>query len=301
MTNPSVVVGSAGQQANRPSDPYLVKIRDLIYQLAGIFQPDNKLYFLEDRIARRLKALNLHTLREYYDCLTLKGDREAELRNLLNEITVGETCFFRNNFQIDALRKVVLPEIVEVKGKLNFRKLRIWSAGCSTGEEPHTLSIVLMEEQMGQLKGWSFEIVATDLNERSVAKCKEGIYGDYAMRNVAPALREKYFQKQGEQFRVRDEVRASINFSRLNLLDDSKMLFMKGMDVIFCANVLIYFDLASKRRVIQHFFNNLLPSGYFFLGHSESLFSVNDQFHLVHFAGATAYSKTPRKPAGVAK
>lgn len=274
-----------------PPEPDLVRVRDLVYQVAGIFHPDNKLRLLHDRCGRRMKELNVPNLREYYECLTVRPMRQAELVALLNEITIGETCFFRNQPQLDALRRIVLPNILQVKSKFPLRKLRIWSAGCSTGEEPYTLRMLQLEEATGQLKDWSVEILATDLNERSLAHAKAGIYGNYSTRNLTPAYRQKYFIPQGDQLQVNASTRANIGFSRLNLSDDARMTFMKSMDVIFCCNVLIYFDLASKRRVIQHFFNNLLPHGYLFLGHSESLYGVSDDFHLVHLPGSTAYMK----------
>jgi chemotaxis protein methyltransferase CheR len=210
---------------------------------------------------------------------------------LLNEITIGETCFFRNQPQLDALRKIVIPNILRAKPSLPLRKLRIWSAGCSTGEEPYTLRMLQLEEAGGPLKDWMVEILATDLNERSLAHAKAAVYGNYSTRNLTPSLRQKYFLPSAEQLQVNPAARADISFSRLNLSDDSRMTFMKGMDIIFCCNVLIYFDLASKRRVIQHFFNNLLPHGYLFLGHSESLYGVSEDFRLVHLPGATAYMK----------
>jgi chemotaxis protein methyltransferase CheR len=285
------------EKPDGPPDPYLVKIRDLVYQVAGIFQPDNKLRFLEDRCQRRLKELRISTLREYYDCLTVKPIRQAELVSLLNEITVGETCFFRNQPQLDALRNVVLPAILEAKSKLPLRHLRIWSAGCSTGEEPYTLNAFLMEESAGRLKGWTFEIIATDLNERSLAHCKQGVYGEYSTRNLTAYYRQKYFEPAENQLRVSARLKTGVNFSRLNLLDDARMAFMKSMDVIFCCNVLIYFDVLSKRHVIQHFYNNLLPLGYLFLGHSESLFGVTDEFRLVHLPSTTAYVKSQQRQA----
>jgi chemotaxis protein methyltransferase CheR len=281
-----------------PPEPDLVRIRDLIYQVAGIFHPDNKLRLLQDRCGRRMKELKVQTLREYLECLTVRPIRQQELIALLNEITIGETCFFRNQPQLEALRKVVLPKILELKSKLPLRRLRIWSAGCSTGEEPYTLRMLLLEEANGMLKDWSVEILATDLNERSLAHAKEGIYGSYSTRNLTPALRAKYFLPHDNQLLVNPAARSNISFSRLNLSDDSRMTFMKGMDVIFCCNVLIYFDLASKRRVIQHFFNSLLPHGYLFLGHSESLYGVSDDFPLVHLPGATAYVKGERSLPG---
>ncbi len=237
-------------------------------------------------------------MREYFECLTIKPARQTELVALLNEITIGETCFFRSQPQLDALRQIVIPKILEAKAKLPLRRLRIWSAGCSTGEEPYTLSMLLAEEAHGRLQDWTIEILATDLNERSLAHAKNAIYGTYSTRHLTPYYRQKYFTPAAEQLQVQPAVRTSITFSRLNLSDDARMTFMKGLDVIFCCNVLIYFDLVSKRRVIQHFYNNLLPHGYLFLGHSESLYGVSDDFRLVHLPGATAYIKGERTQAG---
>jgi chemotaxis protein methyltransferase CheR len=281
-----------------PPDPNLVRIRDLIYQVAGIFHPDTKLRLLMDRCEKRMKELKVQGLDEYFEVLTVRPQRQAELVALLNEITVGETCFFRNMPQLEALRQVAIPKILEAKAKLPLRKLRIWSAGSSTGEEPYTLGMVALEEGNRSLKGCAVEIQATDLNERSLAHANNAIYGSYSTRNLTPYYRQKYFAPAGNELQVHPSVRASVIFSRLNLSDDSRMVFMKSFDIIFCCNVLIYFDLASKRRVIQHFYNNLLPHGYLFLGHSESLYGVSDEFRLVHLPGATAYVKGERPTPG---
>src|SRR5713101_1608019 len=291
MPNNSTVMASEQLPVEGVTDPVWVRIRDLIYQVSGIYQAENKFYLLVSRANRRMKVVGARTPREYLDFLTARPNRDSEMRNLLNEITIGETCLFRSLPQIDALRRVVIPSIAEAKKKMAFTKLRFWSAGCSTGEESYTLAMILLEETQSSLKGWTFEVVATDLNDRSVAKAQEGIYNDYAVRNVPPEFMRKYFTKTGSEFRVADSVRPFITFSRLNMLDDSKMLFMRGMDVIFCCNVLIYFDGKSKARTIQHFYNALMPNGYFFLGHSESLYGINEKFRLVHFPGATAYWK----------
>ena len=272
-------------------EPDLVSIRDLIYQVAGIFHPDNKLSLLQDRCHRRMTELKVATLREYFECLTIRSIRQAELTALLNEITIGETCFFRNQPQLDALRRVVIPKIIEAKCDLPIRRLRIWSAGCSTGEEPYTLRMVLLEEAADRLKDWNIEILATDLNERSLAHAKHAVYGSHSTRHLTPTYKERYFLPYGDQFQVSQRVRTNVNFTRLNLSDDSRMTFMKSLDAVFCCNVLIYFDLTSKSRVVQHFFANLLPHGYLFLGQSESLFGINDDFQLVHLPGTTAYVK----------
>ena len=281
-----------------PPDPELVRIRDLVYQVAGIFHPDNKLRLLLDRCGRRMKELKVASLREYLECLTLRPTRQAEMVALLNEITIGETCFFRNQPQLDALRQIVVPKILEAKAQFPIRRLRIWSAGCSTGEEPYTLSMLLLEDALGPLKNCPVEIVATDLNERSLTHAKAAVYGSYSTRHLTAYYRQKYFTPEGEQLRVQPTAMTAVSLSRLNLSDDIRMTFMKGFDAIFCCNVLIYFDLASKRRVIQHFFNNLLPHGYLFLGHSESLYGVSNDFRLVHFPGATAYVKGDRIEGG---
>ena len=275
--------------------PSSFQIRDLIYGVAGIFHTDNRLAVLEDRCGRRMKELSISDLRQYYELLTRSSSRTSEMHLLLNEITVGETCFFGSQPQLAALQRLILPAIAASKEKSPYKHLRLWSAGCSTGEEPYTLAMILMEEASRLLRGITFEIVATDLNDRSLQRAQEGIYGDYAMRNVPPDILRKYFDPVAgsAQFRVRDEVRKHVKFSRVNLLDDSRMVFVKSLDVIFCCNVLIYFDAVSKKRVIQHFHNNLLPHSYLFLGHAESLFGVHDDFQLVHFPGAMAYIKTP--------
>src|SRR5467141_3316489 len=291
MPNDSAVIAKEQIPVDALADPVWIRIRDLIYQVSGIYQAENKFYLLVSRCNVRMKAVGSRTPREYLDFLTTRPNRDAEMRSLLNEITIGETCLFRSLPQVDALRKVVIPALAEAKKKFSYTKLRFWSAGCSTGEESYTLAMILLEETLTTLKGWTFEIVATALNERSVAKAREGIYNDYAVRNVPPEFMRKYFTQSGSNFRVADSVRPFVTFARLNMLDDSKMLFMRGIDAIFCCNVLIYFDGKSKTRTVQHFYNALLANGYFFLGQSESLYGITEKFHLVHFPGSTAYWK----------
>jgi len=281
------------------SDPAYLRIRDVIYQASGIYHPDEKLYLLAARCARRMSALKASTPAQYLEQLTLRGNREAELRLLLNEITIGETYMFRSPAQLAALRNVVLPQILEAKGARGFKRLHLWSAGCSTGEEPYTLAMFLLEESVKLLAGWSFDILATDLNDNSLTVAKAGIYGEYALRNTTEQLRRKYFKPHDDKrLQVNDQLKSLIRFDRVNLSNDSKMTCLKGMDLIFCCNVLIYFDLSSKRKVIQHFHSNLLPGGYLFLGHAESLYQVDDRFRLVHFPGAIGYWKPPAGYAG---
>lgn len=274
----------------RPADPHLVQIRDLVYAVAGIFTPDNKLSALEEGCVKRMAARGARTFQEYFECLTRKADRQTEMAALLNEITIGETCLFRNQPQLDALRNIVLPRIVEARANAS-RHVRIWSAGCSTGEEPYTISMVMLEETAERLKGWTFEILATDLNEEYLLRCHEGAYGENSTRNLTPHFRDKYFSWRADDMLVSSEVKAHVNFSRVNLLDDKATAEVKDIDIIFCCNVLIYFDVHSKQRVIQSFNASLLPHGYLLLGHAESLFGVTGAFHLVHLPNTTAYVK----------
>jgi len=289
---------SAPNKGELAVDPVLRQIRDLVYKVSGIYKAEDKLYLLADGCGRRMKQLSVRTPREYWNHLTVQPKRDGELRQLLNEITIRETCLFRSPPQLDALRKVILPEIVADASKQITRRLRIWSAGCSTGEESYTLAMSLLEESRRLLKDWTVEILATDLNDRSLEAARAGVYGDYALRSTTDYFKRKYFSAvEQNKLQVRPEVKKLITFSRLNLQDDSRMLFVKGVDLIFCCNVLIYFDGASKAKVINHFFSNLNSGGYLFLGTSESLMKLNDQFHLVHFPGTIGYWKPSVKKA----
>jgi len=283
-----------------PGDPAYLKIRDLIYRTSGIYHSEEKIHVLIPRCARRMAAVGAASPSEYLEHLTTRTNCAAELRLLLNEVTIGGTYMFRHPDQLDALRNVILPQILQVKGSVSLKRLHFWCAGCSTGEEPYTVAMFLLEEKDKLLAGWTWDILATDLNDSWLESARAGVYGEYALRHTSAALRKKYFIEVGDQkLQANDLLKAQIRFDRVNLNDDSRMLFQKGIDIIFCCNVLVYFDLVSKRRVVRHFYVNLLPGGYLFLGHAESLFQVDDSFRLVHFLGTTAYWKpTASQAAG---
>jgi len=268
------------------------QLRDYIYNVCGIYFHSSKKYFLESRLARRMETTGCKTHADYYQYVRSPATGRAELSKLLDEITTNETCFFRNMPQLNALENKLLPEIVATKSKIGFKKLRIWSAGSSSGEEAYTMAMILLEKRATILKDWIIEIVGTDINETVIAQAKEGVYNSYSVRNTPDFYRKKYFKEEsGGRFVLSPDVKKLATFQQLNLYDDNKMLFMKSFDFIFCANVLIYFDTASKSKVVQHFYNNLQPYGYFFVGQSESLHGVNDKFKTVHFPGGFAYNK----------
>jgi chemotaxis protein methyltransferase CheR len=274
------------------SDKDFMALRDFIYSVCGIYFQASKKYFLESRVAHRMTEAGTATPGEYIALLGNAARGKEELKKFLDEITTNETCFFRNISQLNALQLQFLPEIIESKGKSGFRKLRIWSAGSSSGEEAYTLAMLLLEKRNSLLKDWIIEIIGTDINETVLAQAREGIYAPYAVRNTPETYLKKYFKVDtGGRYILSPEVKKMVTFSSLNLYDDSKMLFMKSFDFIFCANVLIYFDTISKSKVVQHFFNNLQPYGYFFVGQAESLHGVNDKFKSVHFPGGFVYKK----------
>jgi chemotaxis protein methyltransferase CheR len=272
------------------SDKDFELLRDFIYNLCGMYFHTTKKYFLESRLSKRMEATGTKTAMDYYGLLKSSRGGE-ELRFLLDEVTTNETYFFRCVPQLNAIETKFLPEIVEAKSKMGFRKLRIWSAASSSGEEAYTLAMILLEKRATILKDWIIEIIGTDINETVVAQAKEGIYNAYSVRNVPDLYKRKYLKEEGGKFILSPEVKKFVTFNKMNLYDDTKMVFMKSFDFIFCANVLIYFDLASKSKVVQHFYNNLQPYGYFFVGQSESLHGVNDKFKTVHFPGGFGYKK----------
>ena len=272
------------------SDKDFEQLRDFIYNICGMYFHTTKKYFLESRLTRRMEATGTKSYQDYY--LLLKSPRGSEeLKFLMDEITTNETYFFRNVPQLAALENKLLPELVEAKNKMGFRKLRIWSAASSSGEEAYTMAMILLEKRSTLLKDWIIEIVGTDINETVIAQAKEGIYNAYSVRNIPDLYKRKYIREENGKFILSPDVKKFVTFNKLNLYEDSKMIFMKSFDFIFCANVLIYFDTASKSKVVQHFYNNLQPYGYFFVGQSESLHGVNDKFKTVHFPGGFGYKK----------
>jgi chemotaxis protein methyltransferase CheR len=267
-------------------------LRDFIYNFCGIYFHTGRKYFLESRLARRMEVRGLKDYADYYKLLRSAAEGPGEIKQLLIEITTNETCFFRNTQQIAALERQFLPELVETKKKIGFKKLRIWSAGSSSGEEAYTFAMILLEKRATLLKDWVIEIVGTDISDKVLAQAKEGIYNNYSVRNMSEFYRKKYFKEEpAGSFAIAPEVKKLVTFSSLNLFDDSRMVFMKSFDIIICSNVLIYFDAPAKAKIVQHYYNNLQPYGYFFLGQSESLHSVNDKFKTIHFPGGFAYKK----------
>ncbi|HLO67519.1 MAG TPA: protein-glutamate O-methyltransferase CheR [Holophaga sp.] len=266
-------------------------IREFIYGKTGIFFNESKQYFLENRLNRRIQDLNLSSYRDYLAHLQGFAGKD-ELKQLFNEITTNETSFWRNPPQIEAFQKIVLPDAVSLAKARGANRLRIWSAACSSGEEPYTLAMICAEAKDGLLRGMQSEIVATDISERVLALAKDGVYGSYTLRNLTPAQVKAHFTQEGpDAYRVKPELQQMISFRNFNLVDYANYRTLGVFDIIFCRNVLIYFDEAVKSKVIKGFHETLQPKAFLLVGHSESIHSFNVGFELLHFSKAMGYRK----------
>jgi len=266
-------------------------LRDFIYSRCGIFFAESKQYFLENRLSRRIAELSLRSYREYLDLLQGANGR-AEMTQLFNEITTNETSFWRNPPQIEAFQRSVLPEAVNLLKARGGNRLRIWSAACSSGEEPYTIALVAQELRDTTLRGIQTEVVATDISERVMAQAKEGVYGSYTLRNLTPAQISAGFNNLGQDtYQVKDALKQMVSFRHFNLVDYAGYKALGTFDVIFCRNVLIYFDDAVKSKVLKGFCEQLQPKSFLLVGHSESIHSYNVGFELMHFSKAMGYRK----------
>ena len=214
-----------------------------------------------------------------------------EFNILMDLVTTNETSFYRNEPQLLSFGTEVLPQIIKERNESRGPKsLRIWSAGCSSGEEPYTLAMIMLDLGL-ELAGWKLEIVASDISEEILQKARSGEYSGLTLRNTKPDILAKYFDKSGESYRIKPKVKSMIKFTHLNLNDERRIAMMTNFDVIFCRNVMIYFSDEVKRRLVRGYYNSLKPGGFFYIGHSETLHGISKAFKLVYFKNALVYSK----------
>ncbi len=265
-------------------------IRDFIHEKSGIFFTENKMYLVKNRLLKRMEDLSIKTFRDYF--YHIKYDTSMrEFQQLMNLITTNETSFFRNEPQLLSFAEEVLPLIIEEKQKSGVpKKIKIWSAGCSTGEEPYTLAMIILDK-FATMSGWQAEIIANDISEEVLQKARRGEYSGITLRNIDNRVLNKYFKKNGDTYQVKPEVKSLVKFSLINLSDQRMMSMYKNFDVIFCRNVMIYFSDEVKRQIVRSFYNALEPGGYFYIGHSESLHGISKAFKLVYFKNALVYHK----------
>ena len=269
------------------------QLRDLIHQNSGLYFADSKLMLLEDRLAKRLKMNRLSSYEEYLALFGGEATREKEMAELFNAITTWETSFFRDPAQLQVFREKVLPELSDARKKDGGKPLQIWSAGCSTGEEAYTLAMLAREhtEAPGPPTP-EVRITGTDLSDAALDIAKSAQYGGQALRSVPPELRVKYFDEgDNGQFVVSKDIRKIVTLRKLNFANRTMISTVAGIDVIFCRNVITYFDDTFKKWLVEHFHNSLRYGGYLFLGKAESLHNIADAFQLVQYEGALAYRK----------
>lgn len=264
-------------------------LRDLVYEYCGIFFKTDAQYLMERRLGNRLREHDLASFGDYYRHLRFSKDRSKELEEIVELLTTNETYFFREDYQLRAFADEILPDLAERRAKQ--RRLRFWSAGCSTGEEAYTIGMLIREQP--KLRDWDIEIFANDISRKVIQSARRGVFGKSSFRVIEKYYLEKYFRPQENGYAIVDDVRELVSFGQLNLLDDEMLELIGQVDVIFCRNVLIYFDMQARLRVVKTFYNKLIEEGYLLLGHSESLLNVSTDFELVHLKNDMVY----RKPA----
>jgi len=303
----SNIITKSTFQSLAMSDRLFGRFGELIYGECGIKLPPAKKTMLTVRLLKRLRALGMNSFGHYYDYVCSPESRGEELMRMIDAVSTNKTDFFREPVHFDFLRTQALPNLVDPIHNGGRKKLNIWSAGCSSGEEPYTLAMVLAEFFNGiqnQNKACvttrsgtankpldQFSILATDISIQVLETAKKAIYPKQMVNPVPPMMKRKYLMhgtgSQKEFYRMVPELRSRITFQRLNFMENNFGIRML-MDIIFCRNVIIYFDRQTQIKLFEKFYNQLAPGGYLFIGHSESLHGINNRFSLV---ATTTYRK----------
>ncbi len=279
-------------------------LQTLVYQECGMFFDERRAHFLQDRVRRRIRENGLESFYHYYKLLTGTRGR-AEIAALVDHLTINETSFFRNKPQLELFHKITLDEILHRKHQRRDWSLKVWSAGCSTGQEPYTMAMLICDAlAFYNLRNplpietpypkplvpppWRVELLASDISYRVLRAAQEGSYSENQMEPVDYSYRLRYFDKINDRYIVKGALKEFVHFDFHNLKTE---FLPQHNDVIFCRNVMIYFDEAEQRRLIDKFHRCLRPDGYLFVGHAESLFGLSDKFRMVHVNNGTAYQR----------
>jgi len=281
---------SIGSDSLRMTPVEFRMLRDLIHGHAGLYFRDDLQYLVERRLGARVRALGLDGFAAYHRFLRFDPNASAELEVAAEALTTNETYFFREPAQLRSFADEVLPALA--RARAGDRRLRVWSAGCSSGEEAYTVAILLRAS--GLFAGWDLGVLGTDIARKVLATARAGVYGSHAFRGVDAEAMIRWFQPRGEKWTVDDAVRRIVSFGHLNLLDDAAVALVEPVDCIFCRNVLIYFDPPARRQVLRGFLRALRPGGWLLLGHAESLVNLTADFEMVQLEGDLAY----RRPGG---
>ena len=299
---------SAPAAAGSLSESELKLLQVLVYQECGLHFDERRTHFLQDRLLRRMRACQTPSFYSYYRLLT-SSEGKREMSVLLENLAIHETSFFRNKAQFDLFHKVIMEELLQRKQERRDCSLRVWSAGCSTGQEPYTIAMLMCDAlsyyylrnplpyEMPTPKPlvpppWKVEVLASDISYTALRTAQDGVYTDAQMEAVDFAYRLRYFDKVGDKYAVKKAVKDLVRFDFHNLKTE---FLPQRNDVIFCRNVMIYFDEPEQKRLVDKFYRCLNPEGYLFLGHAESLFGISEKFRMVHRDNGTAYQRVEVK------
>jgi len=273
------------------TDREFSKFSKLIQDCCGIKLTPVKKIMLSGRLSKRLRKLRITSFSRYYEYLQSSRGKNEELTQLLDAVTTNKTEFFREPRHFTLLIQKILPELIRKRTRFGCNKLNIWSAGCSSGEEPYTLSMIL-SDFMNSNPGPAFSILATDISTRMLSNAVNAIYSEDTIKSIPMKFRQQYLLRgigtRTGYYRVVPEIRRCVTFRRLNFLDTNFGIHNQ-MDIIFCRNVIIYFDRCMQKLLIDRFYDQLMPDGYLLLGHSESLHGIDSRFYPVE---PTIYKKT---------
>jgi chemotaxis protein methyltransferase CheR len=266
-------------------------LRDLLAQRTGLSFAADARPSIERRLRERLAIVGVQTFGEYYQYLRFNPRASAEWEEAVDLLTTNETYFFREDYQLRSFASEVLPMLhAQAQGR---RRLSLWSAGCSTGEEAYTIAMLVL--QSGLFDGWDVRVFGSDISKRCIAAARRAVYGPSSFRSTPSEAKRAYFVERADGFHVVDRVRALCHFGSMNLLDQERARLLGRIDAIFCRNVLIYFDPHARKRTIEMFHGRLYQGGVLLLGHSESLLNVTTAFELLHLREDLVY----RKPLGI--
>jgi chemotaxis protein methyltransferase CheR len=286
------------------TDAELRLLQALVYQECGMYFDERRTHFLQDRLLRRLKECRVDSFYGYYRLL-ISQEGKGELAKLLENLTVNETSFFRHKAQLDLFQKFVLEELLKQKQARREYSVRVWSAGCSTGQEAYTLAMLIADglayyylrnslpvelplPKPLVAPPWRVEVLASDISYSVLRAGQEGGYSESQMASVDYSFRLRYFDKMGDRYAVKKTLKDLVHFDFHNLKTE---YLPQRNDVIFCRNVMMYFDEAEQKRLVEKFYRCLNPGGYLFVGHAESLLGLTDKFQMIHRNSGTAYQR----------
>jgi chemotaxis protein methyltransferase CheR len=264
------------------------RFQEYFYRKTGIQFEESKRYFVDKRLVERIEATDSGTFRNYFMMLRFEASGD-ELQTLTNLMTVNETYFFREEYQFKCLVTSILGEIT--RNKADSRPIRIWSVPSSSGEEPYSIAIYLLEHWSG-ISQWDIEIISSDIDTAILKRARQGLYSARSVQHLPAKILAKYFEEQGDGYQVSDDLRQSVEFTRVNLMNPADVRAYRGFDVIFCRNLLIYFDDLSRRQAADTFFDALNPGGFLCLGHSESMSRISSLFQVRKFPESIVYQRS---------